>query len=402
MHKKAGVTITPEQLAKLLLVIISGLILLTIISLVRSNESDIESAIMTCRSTVEAREFAAEYSKGTARSAVPMLCKTIDIEIPEDSYDELARQNFTKAVMMNIADRALDCWYMFGQGVTDKNVFGTSLFSKNRCFTCFTFTIKDERRYNYEPVSPLDFENFILLEPYKPVPRNVPFCLHDEDADSGRCIPSDASECVRKGGFCFDKKSDIQAYLKYEGWSCDSKNEVCYVYENMVESYLEHMVSKAPGLLGLGTPLYGFVESDLTVINSEEENNDLENLLFNQGQSNEYTISDDVKQFLASLQKRGFNKDELYGISFISNTKDWGKTILGAAGAVVAIAGGVVVAKGFVVVGVISTITGSASAGAGGLWAVYDYFKDDDVQTIYISTLEDIEDACSVRDDFNQ
>ena len=147
-RNKKGLEITASMLTKLLYVLFGAFILFGVIIIIFSDSSDIDSAIAVCRSSVDAREFAARQSLGTSRSAVPMLCKTIDLQIPEKQYLEIARTNFTKAVMMNIADRSMDCWYMFGDGVYDRNVFsGWGFFRKNQCFTCFTFTISDHDNY---------------------------------------------------------------------------------------------------------------------------------------------------------------------------------------------------------------------------------------------------------------
>lgn len=377
MHNKLGEMLSTSMLAKLILVLVSGLILLTIISLIASDETSTESLIQTCRASVEAREFAAKHTADLLRASVPMLCKSMEIEIPEDPYFELATTNYSRAVMMNIADRAMDCWYMFGQGVFHKDVFGTTFFTKNKCFSCFVFTLKDDRRFDSEEINVSEFYNFLFSEPYKPVPRNVPFCLHD-DEEQINCVPRGASECERKGGFCFEKDEEIGLYYNYEGWSCDSRKKSCHVYPNMVESYIEHMLSKSPGLVTLGSDLIKIDENELGL---------------DQGDDIEIPISEPV-----------FEIGELYSISFISETKDWGWAFVHSYG----ISSGIYAA-------VVSGITALLSnpvilipvlfIADPDLEQIYEDVVNlltGDEPTIFISTLKEIDKECKVVKDFNQ
>jgi hypothetical protein len=408
---KNGSQLLPSILTQMIFVILAGAILLMLVSLLFSDNSNIESAISACRTSVDAREYTASKSIGTARSAVPMLCKTIDIEIPEKKYAELAKKNFTKAVMMNIADRSMDCWYMFGDGMYDKNVFsGWNFFQKNQCFACFTFTINEEK--NYEPISLDQFYNFVNSEPYKPVPKHVPICLFDDEKKEN-CVSRDSPECIRKGGICINKKDQLHGYVLYEGWSCDSRKEVCYIPPSMLETYNEYMFNKAYGVFSLGSELVG---------------NDL-----------------DVMSTISNLQTNDiFTKDKIYSVAFISHTRDIGLIVTtgvvaaaivtavvlsgGTAAAVAAGAGAATTTSStmagitFVygtgsITGTLATSTVATGAslsklgaltilgsgvGGGTVGAGVTEFLKKDAPTIYISDLNGIEDKCNVVGDFNQ
>jgi hypothetical protein len=369
--KKKGAQLLPSILTQMIFVILAGAILLMIISLLFSNDSDIESAISVCRTSVDAREYAASKSFREVGSAVPMLCKTIDIEIPENKYAELAKQNFTKAVLRNIADRSMDCWYMFGQGLYSKDVFDKGgFFDKNKCFACFTFSIKEEK--NYEPIQLLDLINFLAIETYKPVPKHVPICLFDDEKQEN-CVTRNSPECARKGGICVNKKDQLHGYILYEGWSCDSKKEVCYVPPLMLETYFEYINSKAGGDIQIDPGFIG-----------------LRGLTLKEGDENkEYSIS----------EVTGFSKDNLYVVSFISDTTDWGAMIV--TGLVV---GAAVAAAPFTFggsIGALAAISVGATAGALGGGHIQYAFRDKG-SSIYISQIDDMGDRCRVVGDFNQ
>lgn len=351
MWDKKALELSASMLTKLILVLLGGIILFAIVAILVSDRSDIETQIQVCRSSVEAREFAARHSVGVSRSGVPMLCQTIDITVPEDKYNELAKEDYNKAVMMNIADRAMDCWYMFGQGKYDRNVFsGWGVFSKNQCFACFTFTIKDHK--DFVPFKDEDFYKFLAEEPYKPIPRHVPFCLFDDEEEEG-CVSSDAPECIRKGGNCLDSKTEnFSGFQKYEGWDCDSNKKSCFIYENMVESYLSYMYSEAEGLFGIDP----------------------------------------------SFSDKTFTNEDILGVGFISHTRDIGYTVFAASLTTAGVALSIITGGsfGFIVLGALATTGGGVASDV-----AMNYLARQP-PTIYFSTLSGLEQRCNVVDDFNQ
>lgn len=415
LKNKKAVEFSTAMLMKLIFALLGAFILFGVIYIIFSDSTDIESAIALCRTSVDAREYSATKTSGSLRAAVPMLCKTIDLQIPEQKYAELAERDFKKAVMMNIADRSMDCWYMFGDGVYDRNVFsGWGFFSKNQCFACFTFTINDHP--NYEPVSIAEFNDFLSEESYKPIPEFVPFCLFDQDESDG-CVPRNAPECERKGGIC--SEISLPGMDHYDGWGCDSKKKSCYINPGMFVTYTDHLLSRAYGVFT--------VEGNLIGLSPEIVEN---------------TASTSI------LPETGFNRDQTYGIGFISHTRDIGfavVTAVVAAGVTAAIVfsggtaavpitasvttgasmlqvgGGVVtymaVAQTTVITG--TTVAAGATAGAGlktigaialiGGGAGYaaeesflSIFNRRQPPTIYLSEISDLENECNVVGDFNQ
>jgi hypothetical protein len=337
INKKA-VSITATTLTKLIFVLVAGIILFAIVAILFSDNSDIESALAVCRTSVDAREMAAGKTLGSARSSVPMLCKTHDIIIPEKKYHELAEKNFSKAVMMNIIDRSMDCWWQFGEGMYDKNIFsGWGFFSKNQCFACFTFTIK----YPENPVTIyIDMlSEFYSTEPYKPLAQHKPLCLFDEKENEG-CVSRDAPECERKGGICSEGDTFLN-FEKYEAWNCNKRKETCFVNPNMIETYEEYIFDKADGLF--------LIDPELKDVN-------------------------------------GFNSNNSYGIGFISHTRD------------------------------IATVwyPPTRMFHVADLLGAFNFLSDEQKEklpdwmgvaqptVLYLSTLENLDNKCSVVGDFNQ
>lgn len=361
---RKGVKKPSEKITKLIFGLLIFFSLAYVIFNFFSDDFDIDSAIEICKSSVDAREFVHRNTK-TARGTLPLLCKTIPLEIPEEKYNALANENFKKAVMMNIADRSMDCWYMFGKGKYDRNVFGSwNVFQANRCFACFNFTIRDHK--NYEPIYLDKFSQFISEEPYKPIPRHVPFCLFDDEEQEG-CVSEGSPECIRKGGNCLDSRTeDFSGFKKYDGWDCDSNKKSCFVHESMIETYANYMQSEA----------FGVFTADPGMLSLPE---------LEEGQT--FNID----------QVPGFVKDETYGIGFIVHTRDVGYSVVAGSlsvfgAALTVMTGG---SFGLIVLGVVATTgTGVASD------AVMNNLRRQP-PTIYLAKMEGIEQRCALVKDFN-
>jgi hypothetical protein len=361
---KKGQEFPQGKLVMILIVLAIGILLSYILYGALLNDDDIASGIEICKKSVDAREYAARTTSGIARQAAPLLCRTFSLEMPEKQYDNIVQTDFSKAVMMNIADRAMDCWYQFGEGMYDKNIFsGTGIFSKNQCFVCFNFTIKDDK--NYEHVLLEDFDNFVALEPYKPIPNYKPFCIPGENDEN--CVSPKASECEIKGGYCSE---NMPGLIEFEGWSCDSRKKKCFISSSMLETYSEYMLNKAVGVFTANPNLYGI---------DQEKINDVGEI--------------------SNLIDHGFTKDKEYGIAFIVHTRDIGWTVVGVAAGLTGIA--LTVASGgsfgLVVLGKAALVTAAGSGGD----AIMDIIKRSP-PTIYITGMDDIQEKCKVVGDFNQ
>lgn len=172
-----------------------------------------------CKGSVVARESAKLNLGPVEFKSVPLLCNTQDINIKPVGKDEVEQRNY---VMKQVADRMVNCWNMFGEGLVP-DVFDGSTFSENKCLSCYTFNVLDgsdfaEAKGEFNGViSSEDFLTFITKTPYN--------------------IESGSDECLDFGGFCVkNSDSDLKSVKDSfsdgssggpDYWRYDKGNSVC-------------------------------------------------------------------------------------------------------------------------------------------------------------------------------
>ena len=125
-------TIIKISLLTLALVIIGGLFSMLF---AKAPEKASESL---CRSFNAARINSPDLP--TIGKVVPNACKTIHKEVPGDGYPQTK-----EGAMQHIADLSAKCWWMWLEGVSNKMFdLQWTPFSKDPCFICYSFTIKED------------------------------------------------------------------------------------------------------------------------------------------------------------------------------------------------------------------------------------------------------------------
>ncbi len=257
---------------KILLVIVSFMIILGAIQMFASR-ADVDSGLSICRGSLALSEHSAiggEFDAlGTSidfsTKLSPLLCKTYDLQFPEKKFEK----EFGKtkdAVLKNIAERIVDCFWQFGEGKVDSNVFGKQFFdftTKNNCFNCFTFTIDEMKDAEY--IDTNDLFSFMSKTPYTASADDRPFCEGDEGENPEDCIDKNQPECKRKGGICAEDYL-IGQYSKFEKWSCPKK-ETCFVKNENLLTYMEYIYfSGGQGMISINDGLTTFTQDETYTI----------------------------------------------------------------------------------------------------------------------------------------
>lgn len=268
---------------KILLVIVAFMIILAAIKMFASR-ADVDSGLSICRGSVALQEnskiggdvdIPLVTSGDFSYKLSPLLCKTYDLKLPENKYKRKLGET-KEAVLKNIADRIADCWWEFGEGKINENVFGQQLFgftSKNRCFNCFTFSINEMKDAQEIPVEEL--YDYMASHPYTAIADDEPFCGFKEGDFSGGgagdewsdgkihkdCIDKNLPECERKGGICAEDYY-IGEYTEFDSWSCPKK-EKCFVNNENLLTYMEYIYySGGKGLISAGDDLKKFTQDE--------------------------------------------------------------------------------------------------------------------------------------------
>lgn len=277
-HKKS---VAAETLLYLLGALVS-FIVLTFVIMLFVDRSDVDTALPICRSSIALREqstVGVDFMNLNTKLA-PLFCKTFDLTFPERRFEDI-HPGENEAVYRNIADRIADCWWQFGQGVIEKDIFGKNMgWGRDRCFTCYTFSIKDKELYR--EIDPDILYFYMDITPYTAAEVYLPMCTGQEGEDKNSCVDVDAPECERKGGVCSSIELQYPPFDEYPLWSCN-RNQKCYVDESMLITYFDFMDYHAPGIL---------------------------------------MIDDDI------FENGYFSTTDVYAISFISSTTDMGWTWL--------------------------------------------------------------------------
>jgi hypothetical protein len=394
---------TEGFLVGILLLIVSFLIINGVIGIIKG-PLETKTAESICRGSVAAREATytqirepltpAELKVGEVAS--PLLCRTIDKYYPEnkDANREQVKKDF--------ADLMANCWYTFGEGKI-QDVFKEGDFLKKNCFTCYNVNLRETSDFKTS-IPRAEMLQYFFSTPYKVVQEddgcrlvNGGYCINSEeitdcagkitDADKSYLLIDDKNQvcrkkgkqsccytdygCWNKGGTCSNNNPDGTKYTQYnnDAWKCPSKMK-CFIKKENYYSYGDYIQK-------FGGPGNLFVFTDI---------------------------------------KPG----EAYAVSFGSPTKScelctWiglGGAAAGATGTAIgvsyALAAVPAVIAAFVptaVVGVVVLAGGSIGyivSKGGSEAAVENYFFERDINTVYLTTLNDIlknEGQCSLVQD---
>jgi hypothetical protein len=232
---------------KLIVLILSLLLILGVIKLIAS-KADVNTGLSMCRASLALKEHSNvgiedNWVTGDLLNydLAPLLCKTFDLKFPEGEYATMKDKK--EAVTKNIAERTADCWWQFGEGIVDNNVFGKNIgWAKNRCFICYTFSTKSLK--DGEVISAEEIYDYMAMNPYKAISADRPVCGSKEAEELGpegktNCIDKDTPECERKGGDCREYCS-VTSEIEFSEWSCPKGGKCCVIGENAI-SYIDYV-----------------------------------------------------------------------------------------------------------------------------------------------------------------
>ncbi|HIH10801.1 TPA: hypothetical protein HA241_01285 [Candidatus Woesearchaeota archaeon] len=129
------------------------------------SKADDKAAENLCQQSVAFRAastFRIGSGDATEVKLSPVLCKTIDKEV-SGSKEE---------VMKTFADSIARCWWMFGEGRYEENVFQTlDVFGSDaQCFQCYMVLPKAEGDFQANnPITIEEFNQFLRKTPYEKV-----------------------------------------------------------------------------------------------------------------------------------------------------------------------------------------------------------------------------------------
>lgn len=206
-HKKA---IAFSTLIKIIIIVVSAvaIILITPTLLDRAETSTAETV---CRASLMAREKTAVHlpyvSSVTGDIQItPLLCKTIDKEIPKKKDAK------KEAVMKEFADSMARCWWQFGNGLID-DVFKEGNPTTNNCFICYDIKTKKTSDFK-EKIDGREFLEYLVKTPYK------------IEVEGDKCH-NFGGECVSTESLCSEKNSKFSGEGKLKIFESDEKNLVC-------------------------------------------------------------------------------------------------------------------------------------------------------------------------------
>ncbi|MEM4755982.1 MAG: hypothetical protein QW594_02520 [Candidatus Woesearchaeota archaeon] len=236
---------------------------------------------LTRASLFAAQALSLEYA--SAQLWRPKLyLKTHFVSMPEEGYT-YAKEDLAK----NIAERAMDCWWAFGNGRIGSNVFETSWakISSDRCFVCMVFYVEPQPSSTGKKqasgsassqalavqsslpaasVASSDSENvlstdellaFIYNVPYKAKDAKKKKCTDEEKANNDPdCIHAGMPECEVKGGVCRKQNSCLPNELTYAEWNC-KKTDSCCLRREQLMTYADYL-QEGGGILYFSSSLF--------------------------------------------------------------------------------------------------------------------------------------------------
>jgi hypothetical protein len=263
-----------------ILILSAGFILILGILKMFASEAEDKTAESICKASVVLREKTytkiEKYNVEFGSVASPLLCKTIDKNLPEnkDATKEHVKRQF--------ANLMTSCWNQFGEGLI-KDVFKQGDPFMNNCFICSTASLSGTKKFK-EPISQNEFLEYLFTTPYKINEESDGckvgggFCIDSENKDacniegadiqyvninkkSTACKKQGKTSCCYTGYECWDKGGKCEGsnnnpkYTKYDKWSCPSDMS-CFVKKENYYSYGEYFQSfGGEGKILLGTDI---------------------------------------------------------------------------------------------------------------------------------------------------
>ena len=371
-------SITSTMLTVIFLAIVSFFIISLFIAKAKE-KSDEEAGIQLCRISIATREKTGIETPviGTEIEVAPLICSTAKAE-------DVGKDKTKEEVMKYIANKIVKCWYKYQEGNV-KDVFKGSTFEDN-CQICYPLNIKEWKDYKEgDKITSEDLVAFMYNNVYKVREDNEDckmfggYCVKNEEEceelskersadkkyfktdDDTKCKKGEEEkvccyssyDCLSKGGVCSYDAPGI-TYKGYDKWACPSGTGECWIKEENYYTYLEYVQSYG----GLG---------------------------------------------VVAVLTQNIEKGQSYAISFGSPTENCGDTCIQWAKPGLAITGiGIVITAAGVftlnpaigIAGAKVTVVGLAATGVGAGGAkltaeIANFLKERDINTIYLSTLND-------------
>jgi len=270
MHLHLNKKATARFIVSIIILTVS-LILMSLLITQFVSKAEAKTSETICRGSVFAREKSSDTAKGIV--ATPLLCKTQDLQLPEE------KDGSKQQVMKETADLMARCWWQFGEGQI-ADVFKEGSILKNSCMICYRVTTGKTKNFK-EEISQEEFVNFLVQTPYivgsewddkcKALggfcAENEGLCSKGDGWESDKkniicnkkydskdvCCYSDYS-CLNNGGVCEDKSTDSD-YVMYNKWDCPD-DKTCYIKDVNYVTYARYIQSyKGVGNIIMTTPI---------------------------------------------------------------------------------------------------------------------------------------------------
>ena len=190
---------------------------------------------------------------------VPRACKTIDKgDLPGKDYKDYSG-GLKEGAKAETRDLMARCWWMWLEG-NKPNMFdqsSTAIFSKNKCFICYTFSLSKNAEFTMEEfATSLNAPYYAVDSTDRCAPAGqggkcMPACdkssnYFSREVASNKCKPDERcciaadsqDECKNKGGRCLSGPSDEYTEI-YTKWQCKSGS--CYIKKDKLASYLDYL-----------------------------------------------------------------------------------------------------------------------------------------------------------------
>ncbi len=241
-------------------------------------EAEASTAETVCRASVVMREKATVDIPIAGETPItPLLCRTIDKEIPKKK--DASKED----VMREFANSMARCWWQFGDGLI-YDVFKEGAPTTKNCFICYIATTRKTSDFK-EEIDSKEFLKYLMNTPYK-IEVEGDKCKNLGgvcEANKGDCIAKgekwkydennlvcktkynqennkkpvcchSSYSCLNNGGECKEKGED-DGFVEYDKWDCPS-DKICYIKDKNYVTYARYIQSySSKGNMIITTPI---------------------------------------------------------------------------------------------------------------------------------------------------
>ena len=132
-----------------------------------------------CRASVSARAASTIKIDTAEFKTTPIMCKTIDKTVEEDTKKEVKKL---------FADKLARCWWMFGEGRYRSSIFDKLdiMGGTNRCFICYTLIVEEGKNFKKkDKIGVEEFKDF-LMDEYHPKIKGYTYLNYFQNYRGGK------------------------------------------------------------------------------------------------------------------------------------------------------------------------------------------------------------------------